>query len=57
MRVEKHKIHENILEDFLYDRPHLEQKYGLKKEDLKTMDEKVEFEKLEEERKMKKQLK
>ena len=41
MRIEKHKIHENILEDFLYDRPHLEEKYGLKKEELKTMDEKV----------------
>jgi len=37
MRVEKHKIHENILEDLLYDKPYLEEKYGLKKEELKTM--------------------
>lgn len=31
MHIEKHKIHENILEDFLYERPELEEKYGLKK--------------------------
>lgn len=36
--MEKHKIHENILEDFLYDRPHLEEKYGLKIGELKTLD-------------------
>ena len=45
MHIEKHKLHENILEDFLYERPHLEEQFGLKKDELKTMEEKVEFEK------------
>ena len=38
IHINKNKIHEHILEDFLYERPELEKKFGCKREDLKTLD-------------------
>ena len=38
MHQAKNKINEHILEDFLFDRPELEKKYGQKKSELKTLD-------------------
>lgn len=32
MHLTKNKIHDQVLEDFLFDRPELEQKFGKKKE-------------------------
>lgn len=50
IHLTKNKIHENILEDFLYHRPELEKKFGRKKEELKTLDEQIEYEKIQEQR-------
>lgn len=57
MHLAKNKIHENVLEDYLFDRPELEKQFGPKKEDLKTLEERVMFEKEQEEKNHKKNLK
>lgn len=61
--MEKSKIHEDVLEDFLFDRvswwvtqPELEVEHGKKKNEL-TLEEQVEFETELEEKKIKKQIK
>ena len=57
MHIQKSKIHEDVLEDFLFERPYLEKEYGLKKSELKSLEEKVQFENLQEEKKIKQTLK
>jgi hypothetical protein len=57
IHVSKNKIHEQVLEDYLFDRPELEREYGPKKSEMKTLDEKVQFERDQEEKSHKKTLK
>lgn len=57
MHLNKSKIHEKVLEDYLFDHNYLEEQYGPKKEEMKTLDEQVEYEKFQEEKDQKKKLK
>ena len=45
IQLAKNKINEKVIEDFLIDRPHLEKEFGPKKEEMATLDEKIEYEK------------